>query len=127
MTEAVKIAEHYDQKNTSASYWKKKEEEGIVPHRTCDSMRNFVKTQIKFGAKPFIDHNMQNIRFSHFNKWVPTPKDDRSLDLTAAERDYINRAPPRLAELKSLMKVAQAFNNLSNSSAVGINFDGQMK
>lgn len=66
ITEALKIYEHYNEKNTSAGYWKKKQEEGIVPSRTCDSMREFVKKQIRYGIKDYLAFHIEKIKYSHF-------------------------------------------------------------
>jgi hypothetical protein len=32
------------------------ERKGKLPGRTGDSMRNFIKTQIKFGVGPYLEH-----------------------------------------------------------------------
>lgn len=52
LTEAFKvyeIAQANKARCQSANFWKEIEFKGLIPERTMDSMRNFFKTQLKFG------------------------------------------------------------------------------
>ena len=52
LTEAFKINEIYKQNESrakGATFWREIEFAHILPHRTGDSMRNFLKTKLKLG------------------------------------------------------------------------------
>lgn len=52
LTEAFKvneIAQANKARCQSANFWKEVEFKGVIPERTMDSMRNFLKTALKFG------------------------------------------------------------------------------
>lgn len=52
LTEAFKIneiAQANKARSQSSSFWKEIEFKGLIPERTMDSMRNFLKTSLKFG------------------------------------------------------------------------------
>ena len=50
LTEAFKIyeiAQKYSDRSKSATFWKEIEQKGFMPERTGDSLRNFLKVQLK--------------------------------------------------------------------------------
>ena len=46
---------------------------GEIPERTADSMRNFLKTQLKLGLEPYFKHNISNanVKYSHALPSIP--------------------------------------------------------
>ncbi len=75
--EAIKIWEHFTMGNNknrgkSAEFWKDVERRGLIPQRTGDSMRNFLKTRLNLGLERFLEYALEEgIRFSHAFDNIP--------------------------------------------------------
>ena len=69
LTEAFKInelAHKNPQKSKSATFWKEIEMQGgVIPERTGDSLRNFLKVSLKFGLMEFYKEHVAISKYSH--------------------------------------------------------------
>lgn len=56
ITEAIKIFQlacDSKDRGKSATFWKEIEDKGLIPERRAESMRNFLKTSLKYGLEPY--------------------------------------------------------------------------
>jgi len=69
LTEAFKIWEltlQNPQRSKGATFWKEIElKGGIIPERTGDSLRNFLKTSLKYGLMSFYKEHVGILKYSH--------------------------------------------------------------
>lgn len=70
ITEALKIWKLYEKardrnRGQSSSFWQEVEDKGLLMTRSCDSMRNFLKTKLNYGIEPYIKWAIENdMKFS---------------------------------------------------------------
>lgn len=97
LTEAFKIneiAQKNPLKSKSATFWKEIEMKGgIVPERTGDSMRNFLKVNLKYGLLQFYKENVADCKYSHaFQTILKAKPDAQAPTLNTNEKNYLRTA-----------------------------------
>lgn len=95
LTEAFRINEIY-KKNESrakgATFWREIEFKGLIPHRTGDSMRNFLKVQLKFGLMHYYREHVSTQKYSHAFKHILQVKREAHAPLNKDEKQYLRTA-----------------------------------
>lgn len=69
LTEAFRInqlALESPDRSKSATFWKDIEFKGLLPGRTCESLRNFLKVQLKYGIMEYYKEHVQSVKYSHY-------------------------------------------------------------
>ena len=97
LTEAFKITElaHKNpQKSKSATFWKEIEMRGgIIPERTGDSMRNFLKVSLKLGLLEFYKDHVGTCKYSHaFSTILKVKPMTQPPTITTNEKNYLRTA-----------------------------------
>jgi hypothetical protein len=97
LTEAFKITElaHKNpQKSKSATFWKEIEMRGgIIPERTGDSMRNFLKVSLKLGLLEFYKEHVGTCKYSHaFSTILKVKPMTQPPTITTNEKNYLRTA-----------------------------------
>jgi hypothetical protein len=134
LTEAIKIdelARLHPQRSKGATFWKEIEEQGwLIPQRTCESMRNFLKTQLKFGLQDFFKHQLGKLKFSHANHFllkagelkepVVLDKDEKQYLRSAVWSEYsmepANLQAGRAMQAQAAKHAAPSLDTLINST-----------
>ncbi|CDW88076.1 UNKNOWN [Stylonychia lemnae] len=117
ITEAIKIYEIASSKENkhrsqSAAFWKEVSEKGIIPGRTGESMRNFLKKSLKLGLEAYLKGVIaDSAKYSHFFFEIPKPS-NKSSDITRQEREYLRMAPPKHYNRNGAIdsKIAKTYN-----------------
>ena len=89
--EAIKIDDLTNNTNRGksakgASFWKDIESSGVIPCRTAESMRQFLKTRLNLGLQRFLSYAVENnISYCHNYPDLPKLKENVK-DLNEDER-----------------------------------------
>ena len=74
LTEAFKVnelAQAHKDRSKGATFWKEIEFKGLIPGRTGDSMRNFLKVSLKMGLLEYYREYVAKAKYSHqFNSML---------------------------------------------------------
>ena len=118
LTEAFKINEIY-KKNESrakgATFWREIEFKGLIPHRTGDSMRNFLKVQLKFGLMHYYREHVSTQKYSHAFKHILQVKREAHAPLNKDEKQYLRTAIWSEYQMENNAYNKQATNKLMTS------------